>query len=67
MEKLNEELNVDVTRLDCEVGEYKREMECRRTAEKEKLVAIETNATIQAKLSQANTEVTRKQTEVTFH
>lgn len=63
---MNEELTVDVTRLNCEIEEFKRDMEDWRKSEKEKLVAIETNATIQGKLSQANTEVTRKQTEVGF-
>ncbi|XP_066903168.1 centrosomal protein of 162 kDa isoform X2 [Halyomorpha halys] len=64
VEKMNEDLTVDITRLNCEIEEYKREMEDRRKSEKEKLLAIETNAAIQGKLSQANTEVTRKQTEI---
>ncbi|CAH1402681.1 unnamed protein product [Nezara viridula] len=64
VERMNEELTVDVTRLNFEIDEYKREMEDWRKSEKEKLVAIESNATIQGKLSQANTEVTRKQTEI---
>lgn len=64
VDKMNEELTIEVTRLNCEIEEYKREMEDWKKAEKEKIAAMESNATIQGKLSQANTEVTRKQTEI---
>lgn len=66
MKKENDELTVDVMRLNCELEEYKRENDSWNKNENEKLALMESNAIIQSKLSQVNTEVTRKQTEVIF-
>ncbi|CAB0014751.1 unnamed protein product [Nesidiocoris tenuis] len=60
----NDELVVDVMRLNCELEEYKKEYKSWNKNETEKLALMESNAIIQSKLSQVNTEVTRKQTEV---
>lgn len=46
--------------------EYKKELQEWGKTEREKLAVLESNAVIQSKLSQANTEVTRKQTEVIY-
>ncbi|BES87639.1 kiaa1009 [Nesidiocoris tenuis] len=60
----NDELVVDVMRLNCELEEYKKEYKSWNKNETEKLALMESNAIIQSKLSQVNTEVTRKQTEI---
>lgn len=59
----------EVRRLRCEADNYRAELEQLRTKDKERERRILTehslaSATLQGKLSQANSEVTRKQTEV---
>ncbi|XP_014254079.1 centrosomal protein of 162 kDa-like [Cimex lectularius] len=64
LNNLNEELTLNITRLNSEIEEYKKEIQLWNRTENEKLAVMENNALIQSKLSQANTEVTRKQTEI---
>ncbi|KAL1122371.1 hypothetical protein AAG570_003776 [Ranatra chinensis] len=64
LECTNEELTVDVTRLRCEVEEYKKEIQEWCKKERERVSIVESNAILQSKLSQASTESTKKQAEI---
>uniref|UniRef100_A0A0K8TB02 Centrosomal protein of 162 kDa n=1 Tax=Lygus hesperus TaxID=30085 RepID=A0A0K8TB02_LYGHE len=64
LKKENDDLTVDVMRLNCELEVYNREYKKWNKNENDKIALLESNALIQSKLSQVNTDVTRKQTEI---